>query len=197
LAEQTGRLADTQFQRGRKALEIDPQSDEFKPSTYQEGTGHSMPPLEQIIYASVATEEFGDPQLAALLQKSRKSNERAGLTGMLLHDKSDGTFFQVIEGEPEAIEFLLQKLLRDPRHSHLTVIIREPIHERSFADWTMGFAGVSSESLKEIPGFNDFFSAGSCFAALDAGRAKKLLAAFAGGRWRSNQTVVNGQYAAQ
>jgi hypothetical protein len=156
-----------------------------------------MQSLEHVIYASVATEEFGAPQLAALLQQSRKSNERAGLTGMLLHDESDGTFFQVVEGEPEAIETLLQKLLRDQRHSHLTVIIREPIAERSFANWTMGFAGVSSETVKEIPGLNDFFSAGSCFEALDASRAKKLLAAFAGGRWRPKHTVASGQYVAQ
>jgi hypothetical protein len=71
-----------------------------------------MQSLEHVIYASVATEEFGAPQLAALLQQSRKSNERAGLTGMLLHDESDGTFFQVVEGEPEAIETLLQKLCK-------------------------------------------------------------------------------------
>jgi hypothetical protein len=62
--------------------------------------------------------------------------------------------------------------------------IRELIAERDFADWTMGFASVSPEKLRKIPGLNDFFRDGSCFSELDPGRAKKLLAAFAEGRWR-------------
>ncbi len=140
--------------------------------------------LEHVIYASVAAQQFGAPQLAELLEKARVANERHGLTGMLLHTDSDGSFFQVLEGEPAAIDQLLGKLTLDKRHSHLTIIIREPIAERSFADWTMGFASVSPEKLRKVPGLNDFFSGGSCFTDLDSGRAKKLLEAFSDGNWR-------------
>jgi hypothetical protein len=143
-----------------------------------------MPALEHLIYASVAAQNFEASQLAELLQKARAANERCDLTGMLLHVDSDGSFFQAIEGEPEAIEQLLEKLRRDKRHSHLTTIIREPIAKRSFKEWTMGFSSVSSEKLRRVPGLNDFFKARSCLTELDAGRAKKLLAAFAEGRWR-------------
>jgi hypothetical protein len=143
--------------------------------------------MEHVIYASVATRELEAPQLAEILEKARAANELAGLTGMLLHSDADGSFFQVLEGEPEAIDRLLHKLRADKRHSHLTVIIREPIAERAFADWTMGFASVSQEKLRKIPGLNDFFREGSCFMELDSGRAKKLLAAFRGGSWRSKQ----------
>ena len=146
-----------------------------------------MPAMEHVIYASAATGEFGAPQLAELLEKSRTANEHAGLTGMLLHCETDGSFFQVLEGEPEAIDRLLNKLREDNRHSHLTIIIREPIAERDFTNWTMGFASVSPEKLRKIPGLNDFFRDGSCFSELDPGRAKKLLAAFAEGRWRPKQ----------
>jgi hypothetical protein len=103
---------------------------------------------------------------------------------MLLHSDSDGSFFQVLEGEAAAIDQLFQKLLLDNRHSHLTVIIREPIAERSFGDWSMGFSSVSPEKLRKVPGLNDFFQKGSCFTDLDSGRAKKLLSAFSEGRWR-------------
>jgi Sensors of blue-light using FAD len=140
--------------------------------------------LEHVIYASAATQEFGAPQLTELLNKARAANELTGLTGMLLHSDSDGSFFQVLEGEPAALDHLLQKLFQDKRHSHLTIIIREPIAKRAFADWTMGFASVSPEKLRKIPGLNDFFRGGSCFTELDSGRAKKLLAAFSEGRWR-------------
>jgi hypothetical protein len=143
-----------------------------------------MPALEHVIYASVAAVEFGAPQLAELLEKARAANKLAGLTGMLLHSDADGSFFQVLEGEPEVIDRLLTKLCADKRHSHLTIIIREPIAVRAFAEWTMGFASVSPEKLRKVPGLNDFFRGGSCFTELDSGRAKKLLAAFAEGLWR-------------
>jgi hypothetical protein len=144
-----------------------------------------MPALEHLIYASVAAQNFEASQLSKLLQKARAANERCDLTGMLLHVDSDGSFFQALEGETEAIDRLLEKLLRDKRHSHLTTIIREPIAKRSFKEWTMGFSSVSSEKLRGVPGLNDFFKSRSCLTELDAGRAKKLLAAFAEGRWRA------------
>jgi hypothetical protein len=140
--------------------------------------------LEHVIYASVATQRFGAAQLTELLEKARAANDRLGLTGMLLHTESDGSFFQVLEGEPSAIDQLLLNLRLDKRHSHLTIIIREPIAERAFAGWTMGFASVAPEKLRKIDGLNDFFRGGSCFSDLDSGRAKKLLDAFAEGRWR-------------
>jgi hypothetical protein len=143
-----------------------------------------MPSLEHLIYASVAASPFDASQLTELLQKSRASNERLGLTGMLLHCDRDGSFFQVLEGEPAATDQLFQKLLLDERHSHLTLIIKEPIAERSFGDWSMGFSSVSPEKLRKVPGLNDFFQKGRSFTELDAGRAKKLLIAFSEGRWR-------------
>jgi Sensors of blue-light using FAD len=149
-----------------------------------ESVSISVQLLEHIIYASVGTQHFGSSELAELLQKSRASNERLGLTGMLLHCNSDGSFFQVLEGEPAAVDQLFQKILLDKRHSHVTLIIRESIAKRSFAEWSMGFSGISQAKLRKIPGFNDFFRKGSSFTELDPGRAKKLLVAFSEGYWR-------------
>jgi hypothetical protein len=145
-----------------------------------------MPSLIHLIYASTATEAFGNVQLTELLQQSRANNERLSLTGMLLH--SEGNFFQVLEGEPARVDQLYQKIILDKRHGQFTVIIREPIARRSFPSWSMGFSSVSPEELTAIAGLNDFFGKRSCFIQLDAGRAKKLLAAFAEGRWRANAT---------
>ena len=142
-----------------------------------------MPSLIHLIYASVATQELGTEQLTDLLRQSREANERVGLTGMLLY--SDGNFFQVLEGEPEEVDKLYEKLHQDKRHTQLTLIIREPIVSRSFGDWSMGFSNISLNELEKIEGLNDFFHGGSCFTQLDAGREKKLLAAFGDGRWRA------------
>jgi hypothetical protein len=136
-----------------------------------------------LIYASVETQAFSSAQLTELLQKARVKNEDLYLTGMLLY--SDGNFFQVLEGESDPVEGMYKKLHLDKRHQQLTMIVREPIAKRYFADWSMGFSSITPQELNQVEGLNDFFHEGSCFVGLDSGRAKKLLAAFAEGRWRA------------
>lgn len=138
--------------------------------------------LTHVIYTSVATRSFSTAELLDLLARARRHNEQAGLTGMLLH--ADGNFFQVLEGEAPAIEALYERIQRDPRHTHVTRIIHEPIPGRRFADWSMGLCDVSRAELSHIPGVNDFFLEGRNVAGPDAGRARKLLEAFREGRWR-------------
>lgn len=138
--------------------------------------------LTHVIYTSVATRPFETPELLELLDRARRHNEQAGLTGMLLY--ADGNFFQVLEGEAPVIEALYARIQRDPRHAHMTRIIHEPIPERAFADWTMGFCDVSKAELADIVGVNDFFREGRAALGPDAGRARKLLDAFRDGRWR-------------
>jgi hypothetical protein len=145
-----------------------------------------MPSLIHIIYASVETQAFSSAQLTELLQEARVKNEDLHMTGMLLY--SDGNFFQVLEGEPDSVDGMYQKLHLDKRHQQLTLIVREPIAKRYFADWSMGFSSVTPEELRQVDGLNDFFRDGSCFVGLDGGRAKKLLASFAEGRWRAKLT---------
>lgn len=152
--------------------------------------GVAMAALIHVIYASIGTQEFSFAQLTDLLNKAREANARADLTGMLLYSETDRSFFQVLEGEPEEIDRLYAKLLVDARHTRVTLIIREPIPRRTFGQWTMGFTSVTRPQLKGIPGLNDFFREGSCLVDLDPGRAKKLLAAFADGRWRGKNTAT-------
>ena len=143
------------------------------------------------IYASAATRQFEAVELTSLLRSARQHNEGAGLTGVLLY--TEGSFFQVLEGVPDAVEALYARIELDKRHDQVTKIVAEAIPGRSFADWTMGFSQVSREELALISGTNDFFSGASCFLGLDSGRAKKLLSAFREGRWR--KTLAGAQTA--
>jgi hypothetical protein len=142
-----------------------------------------MPGLIHCIYTSAATSALTSDELVALLQRVRALNQAHGITGMLLY--SEHNFFQVLEGPSEVVDHTYARIALDQRHTRVTQIIREAITQRSFADWTMGFAEMDSRDLREIDGLNDFFAARSCLDALDAGRAKKLLAAFAAGRWHA------------
>ena len=142
--------------------------------------------LVQCIYASAVSREFEDNELAELLQTARANNAKLGLTGMLLY--AEGSFFQVLEGPADVVDALYAKIESDHRHAHMTLVIREPIPKRCFDAWTMGFYKASREELAGMSGVNDFFDKDRTAVRVDAGRAKKLLAAFRDGRWRTQLT---------
>lgn len=141
-----------------------------------------MSNLIHLIYNSAAVGNFTDEDLQVLLNKSRDKNASRDITGMLLF--VDGCFFQTLEGPEEAVDALAAVIERDPRHTRMTTIIREPIAKRSFSEWTMGFTHMSAGDVSEIDGLNDFFGSGHVLTDIDSGRAKKLLLAFKQGRWR-------------
>jgi hypothetical protein len=140
--------------------------------------------LIHLIYSSAAKDpNFSKEDLAAILEQSRTNNNAADITGILLYDR--GAFFQVLEGEQTKVERLFNKLKRDKRHGNVIKLISEPIDERAFGHWSMGYPKITNKELRNIEGLNDFFAQGKSFLDLSEGRAKTLLAAFRQGRWRS------------
>lgn len=142
-----------------------------------------MAGLIHCIYTSAATSSFTSEALVDLLQHAREHNQTREITGVLLY--SNRNFFQVLEGLASQVDSCFDRIEHDSRHTRVTRIIREAITHRSFADWSMGFAEFEPAALREVDGLNDFFGTRACFDALDAGRAKRLLAAFASGRWHA------------
>lgn len=139
--------------------------------------------LVHCIYSSAETTPFSQKDITTLLGKARFNNDKLGVTGMLLYD--NGSFFQILEGQPETVTLILDEIQKDQRHNHIVKIIHEEIEERNFSDWTMGYSGVTREDLKSIEGLNDFFLANKQYTELDEGRAKTLLKAFKEGKWRA------------
>jgi hypothetical protein len=117
-----------------------------------------------------------------LLSKSRSKNKLHDVTGMLVFDGS--SFLQVLEGEEKTINQLFLNIIEDGHHSNIVKIISEAIRERRFSSWTMGFSEISRQELVKIDGANDFFTEKTCLVNIKAGRAIKILDAFAKGRWR-------------
>jgi len=138
--------------------------------------------LVHLIYTSAHVQPLSQAEVDALIEQSRESNRRNGITGILFY--VGGCFMQVVEGEPRAIGELYAKLLRDPRHTRVTLIIQEAIQHRFFGDWTMAMAAVGSAELATILDAGDASQRDHLLGSLDEGRAKKLLRAFSEGRWR-------------
>lgn len=103
-------------------------------------------PVTQILYRSVSRDgaESG-LQMSDILNEARLGNSRDGITGVLT--AVNGEFVQIIEGSDVALDRLMAKLLRDPRHTDLTVVERRQAARRSFGDWDMVSPRLASREL--------------------------------------------------
>ncbi|MBN1667509.1 MAG: diguanylate phosphodiesterase [Anaerolineales bacterium] len=137
--------------------------------------------LIHLIYCSAARYLLNQQELADLLCVGRRNNAKVDITGMLLY--SQGSFFQVLEGDEQSVERLFSTIQQDPRHHSITVIVREPIASRSFSNWCMGFAEITSSEAGVLMG-DDVLADHYAFVGLGVSRARKLLAAFRTGHWR-------------
>lgn len=111
-------------------------------------------PLVSVVYVSSAVRPFAADDLVELLRRSRERNAREGVTGMLLH--RSGNFIQAVEGPSQAIDALLERIDRDKRHTGIITILRRPIAQREFGEWSMGFDDLTDARLSRIAGYNDF-----------------------------------------
>lgn len=114
--------------------------------------------LEQLIYVSTATQALDDGELDRILESSARNNAARHVTGMLLH--AGGNFMQVLEGEPDALDEVFDRVSRDPRHEGIIVLERGPIEARSFAQWSMGFRRLDARDADAHPAFAPFFRFG-------------------------------------
>lgn len=98
--------------------------------------------LEHLAYLSTAAPGITEEDIRLILEKSRRNNPTARVTGHL--QCHGGFFFQVLEGPGDALDNLLAKLLADTRHADLRVLYREPLDRRHFANWSMGYGPCHS-----------------------------------------------------
>ena len=106
--------------------------------------------FRRLAYTSSAKTEFNKRLLLDLLHDSRAYNTIDNISGVLIHKQ--GFFLQVIEGEPEAVNNLLKRLMIDPRHHKLKIIYDCSADKRLFSNWAMGCADFDQPELSMMPG---------------------------------------------
>jgi hypothetical protein len=112
--------------------------------------------LLSIVYASNAVQAFSDDDLITLLDKAKQFNETVNITGILLY--KDGNFMQVLEGPDEAVLALYQAIQKDRRHSDVTTLLQNPITEREFSQWSMGFRRLDDLPEELQASYTEFLS---------------------------------------
>jgi len=103
----------------------------------------------QMVYLSFATRELKsnpDAEIAMILQEAQAHNARMGITGQLIY--RGGIFLQLLEGQKSHIDGLLGRILMDnKRHENLKVLLKQPMQERVFPDWSMAYRKLDNVAL--------------------------------------------------
>ncbi|RYU91225.1 BLUF domain-containing protein [Mucilaginibacter terrigena] len=107
--------------------------------------------MKNLVYISTAVKLLEDEQLINILTAARNNNLKHHVTGVLLY--SDGTFIQVLEGEAGDVDTIMSKIETDPKHKNLITLIDEPIQQRNFPDWSMGFYTPKADKLADLIGY--------------------------------------------
>ena len=122
--------------------------------------------LHRVIYASEAVGVTGTSTLsiAQILGVSERNNRRDHLTSCVMFHQ--GHILQAIEGARVDVDRLIRRLLNDPRHSGLRILIDTPINARRI-DEPMGLCGDPAALLDRV-GLN-------CLSRVTANEAEALL----------------------
>lgn len=126
--------------------------------------------LVRLLYCSEMAEPRGSKLLEDIMVQSRRFNPERGVTGLLC--VSDAQFIQVLEGGRAQVSALYNAIVRDPRHTQVTLLSFEEITERTFGSWSMG----QVELAKINPGLLlKYFEHAKLEPTAASGRATKAL----------------------
>lgn len=99
----------------------------------------------RLLYISTARERHSRAALENILRVSRRNNAAANVTGLLI--AGGNRFLQVLEGPEQDVQNTYDRIRLDARHRAPVILKREPIEERAFGAWSMGFQPGGSRTL--------------------------------------------------
>ena len=132
--------------------------------------------LYELLYTSVSTQNMDAEELLSLLDQARIKNARLGVTGLLVYHNRE--FMQLLEGEKDVVLPLWKTIQADDRHTSARSIYEGALDQRGFANWSMGFRDLDSESTEALEGFSSCLDEGftSDVLAKDPSVARRLMA---------------------
>jgi hypothetical protein len=116
--------------------------------------------MHELFYCSMAVREMFDEDILDMLNVAREKNARLEVTGLLVYQKRIREFMQILEGEKQVIFDLLDTIRKDKRHAGLHLVYEGKVLERSFKDWSMGFADLESVDKTKLEGVSEFLEKG-------------------------------------
>lgn len=107
----------------------------------------------QVIYSSESSTPLQQDDLEAILEQARRNNAKNAITGALVY--VDGIFFQILEGEPQIVRTLMEKIDSDVRHETVTILREVEIPAALFSDWKMAYVSATAEQIAQWAGLSE------------------------------------------
>ncbi len=121
--------------------------------------------ITQLVYKSTATEQMPKSKLYKILVQARGNNKLADITGLLVF--VDGIFLQVLEGAPDKVVKIFEKISGDTRHKDVKIIYEGIVDERTFSSWRMAYVNPSAKELATWAGLRDTTTVEATLAFLE------------------------------
>ncbi len=102
--------------------------------------------LKSLTYTSMARLDLTEADIGDIHRAALQINALEGITGLLVFNGTH--FLQIVEGAPLAVDDLLARLFRDPRHHAVEVRDERSIERRFFGDWTMELVRVKGRYVE-------------------------------------------------
>ncbi|MDP9014326.1 MAG: BLUF domain-containing protein [Pseudomonadota bacterium] len=143
-----------------------------------------MEKLIHVIYVSSAVPDITEHDTLKFLNQARRANRKHDVSGMMLY--IGGCFLQVLEGESAMVDVVSSTIFRDKRDMRL--ILREPIAEREFPEWTMGFEAIEPIEACRLLGEPQNPDPVAHIGRIDPESAKTLVSIIGRRRWQSDRS---------
>lgn len=106
--------------------------------------------LVRLVYASRAVDPIGGSLIDSILAQSHAHNAEHGITGILCAYQNGKVFIQALEGAREEVNRLYNNIVRDSRHTDVTVLEYSEVGERAFSSWRMGRVDLNRVNVSTI-----------------------------------------------
>jgi hypothetical protein len=143
-----------------------------------------MEDLIHVIYVSAASPDVSEHDTVKFLNEARKANRANDVSGLMLY--IGGCFLLVLEGEAAKVDAASSAIFSDQRE--MRMILREPVTEREFPEWIMGFEAIKPLEAARLLGKPLLFDSASGIARIEPDSAKTLLSIIGRRRWQSDRS---------
>ena len=128
--------------------------------------------IRAVLYQSTAKTDFPSTADHDILETAWRHNGEMGVTRYLLRTRTQ--YFQLLEGGDDVLDDIVGMIRKDPRHADMQILCYNPVNERRFANWAMGYHLVTEAERDEFDGWlkdgNDFAESMISYMQLMAGR---------------------------
>jgi Sensors of blue-light using FAD len=143
-----------------------------------------MEDLIHAIYVSAASPDISEHDTVKFLNEARKANRQNDVSGLMLY--MGGCLLLLLEGEAAKVDVASSAIFSDKRE--MRMILREPIAEREFPEWIMGFEAVEPLEAARLLGERLLFNPASRVTHIGPNSAKTLLSIIGRRRWQSDRS---------